>query len=46
MTRWPIPLPGKTGAVIIVPNDVNADDWTMIDTIVKAYIARVAKVAQ
>jgi len=46
MTRWPIPIPGKTGAVIIVPTDINEDDWMMIDTVVRAYIARAAKMAQ
>jgi hypothetical protein len=46
MTRWPIPIPGKTNAVILVPSDVNIDDWSMIDTVVRAYIDRATKAAQ
>lgn len=46
MTKWPIPIPGKESAVILVPNDISEDDWGMIDTVVRAYIARAAKAAQ
>src|SRR5207247_7879730 len=31
VTRWPIPIPGKANALIMVPNDIDLDDWSMID---------------
>ena len=38
MTRWPIPIPGKATATIIVPADIDTDDWSMITNVVNAYI--------
>jgi hypothetical protein len=42
-TRWPIPIPGKANALIIVPNDIDLDDWSMIDSVVRAFITLALK---
>ena len=42
-TRWRIPVPGKATVTIVVPNDLDEEDWTMIDAMVRAWIARLVK---
>jgi hypothetical protein len=41
--RFSIPVPGKASATIIVPSDVTAEDWRMLDVMMQAYIQRMQK---
>lgn len=43
MTRFPVPIPGKPGATISVPENITEDEWLMINTYVSTYIALEAK---
>lgn len=38
--RFEIPLPGKHSAKIIVPSGLDADNWTMLQVMLAAYIKR------
>jgi hypothetical protein len=38
--RFEIPLPGKRSAQIIVPTDIDADDWEMLQNMLMFYIKR------
>lgn len=38
--RFEIPLPGKPSAVVIVPKDLNADDWEMLTAMMAIYVKR------
>jgi hypothetical protein len=44
--RFQINVPGKRHATIMLPADVSGEDWTMIDLMMKAYVARLEKVAK
>ena len=41
MVRFQIPIPGKRSATVIVPNDLEPGDWTMLTTMLDAYIKRI-----
>lgn len=43
MTKFPVPIPGKQGATIIVPENITEDEWLMINTYVSTYITLQAK---
>ncbi len=38
--RFEIPIPGKTSVKVIVPRDLDADDWEMLQHMITAYIKR------
>jgi hypothetical protein len=38
--RFSIPIPGKEGAVISVPKDLEAEDWDMLSVMIETYIRR------
>ncbi len=38
--RFGFPIPDKSTASIILPADLSSEDWQMIDTMIRAYIAR------
>lgn len=38
--RFTIPIPNKRPATIIVPKDLDDDDWQMLDVMIDTYIAR------
>lgn len=38
--RFEVPIPGKPSAVVMVPNDLDADDWTMLSSMMTTYIER------
>jgi len=40
MERFQIPIPGKASATITIPKDLEPEDWNMLETMFKAYIAR------
>ncbi|MGE5534965.1 MAG: hypothetical protein ACM3W7_05565 [Acidobacteriota bacterium] len=44
--RFHIPIPGKKSALIVVPRNLTPDDWDMLQTMLKAYIARLQKLTQ
>jgi hypothetical protein len=41
--RFTIPIPGKDAAVIVVPRDLDADDWDMLSLMIETYIKRLRK---
>jgi hypothetical protein len=40
MVRFQIPIPGKPHATVIVPRDLEPEDWTMLTMMLDAYIKR------
>jgi hypothetical protein len=44
--KFEINVPGKRHATIVLPADVSSDDWTMIDIMMKAYVARLEQSAK
>lgn len=38
--RFEIPIPGKRSVRVIVPRDLDADDWTMLQSMITVYINR------
>jgi len=38
--RFEIPIPGKSSVKVIVPNDLDADDWEMLQSVFVVYIRR------
>lgn len=38
--RFEIPVPGKSSVKVIVPNDLDADDWEMLQSMITVYIKR------
>jgi hypothetical protein len=44
--QFSIPIPGKAAATITVPKGLDADDWTMLEQMIKQYIERLRKLAQ
>jgi Family of unknown function (DUF5343) len=38
--RFEIPIPGKRSVRVIVPSDLDADDWTMLQSMITVYINR------
>lgn len=38
--RFEVPIPGKPSAVVMVPDDLDADDWEMLNTMMTTYISR------
>lgn len=38
--RFEIPIPGKTSVKVIVPGDLDADDWEMLQSMISVYIKR------
>jgi len=38
--RFEVPIPGKPSAVVMVPDDLDADDWTMLSSMMTTYIER------
>lgn len=38
--RFEVPIPGKPSAVVIVPGNLDADDWTMLSQMMTIYIGR------
>ena len=38
--RFEVPIPGKPSAVVMVPDDLDADDWSMLSTMMTTYIER------
>ena len=38
--RFEIPIPGKKSVRVIVPSDLDADDWTMLQSMITVYINR------
>ena len=38
--RFEIPIPGKTSVRVIVPSDLDADDWEMLQSMISVYIKR------
>ncbi|MDN2679343.1 DUF5343 domain-containing protein [Janthinobacterium sp. SUN033] len=38
--RFEIPIPGKTSVKVIVPGDLDADDWEMLQSMITVYIKR------
>jgi hypothetical protein len=38
--RFEIPIPGKSSVKVIVPNDLDADDWEMLQSMITVYIKR------
>lgn len=41
--KFQLPVPGKRHATIWLPGDVSSEDWSMIDLMMKAYVARLEK---
>ena len=41
--QFSIPIPGKSSASISVPKGLDADDWEMLEAMIKQYIARLRK---
>ena len=41
--KFAFPIPGKASATIFVPGDLAAEDWQMVDSMVRAYIQRTEK---
>jgi hypothetical protein len=44
--RFEVPIPGKPSAVVMVPDDLDADDWTMLSAMMTTYIERWKKFKQ
>jgi len=44
--KFSFPIPGKTAARIVLPVDISTDDWEMINTMMRAYVARLEKSSQ
>jgi hypothetical protein len=38
--RFEIPIPGKRSVRVTVPSDLDADDWTMLQSMITVYINR------
>jgi hypothetical protein len=38
--RFEIPIPGKSSVQVIVPSDLDADDWEMLQSMINVYIKR------
>ncbi|WP_462370425.1 DUF5343 domain-containing protein [Oxalobacter formigenes] len=38
--RFEIPIPGKSSVQVIVPKNLDADDWSMLQSMIQAYINR------
>ncbi len=38
--RFEVPIPGKPSAVVLVPDDLDADDWEMLNSMMTTYISR------
>lgn len=38
--RFEVPIPGKPSAVVMVPDDLDADDWSMLSSMMTTYIER------
>lgn len=38
--RFEIPIPGKASVKVIVPSDLDADDWEMLQSMISVYIRR------
>lgn len=38
--RFEVPIPGKPSATVIVPDDLDADDWEMLSSMMTTYINR------
>lgn len=38
--RFEIPIPGKSSVKVIVPHDLDADDWEMLQSMITVYIKR------
>lgn len=38
--RFEVPIPGKKSVRVIVPSDLDADDWTMLQSMITVYINR------
>ena len=38
--RFMIPIPGKDPAIITIPRNLDADDWTMLSVMIETYIRR------
>lgn len=38
--RFEVPVPGKRSVTVIVPNDLDAEDWAMLNVMMSAYIER------
>lgn len=38
--RFEVPIPGKPSAVVMVPDDLDADDWAMLSSMMTTYIER------
>ncbi len=38
--RFEVPIPGKPSAVVIVPDDLDGDDWEMLSAMMTTYINR------
>lgn len=38
--RFEIPIPGKSSVKVIVPGDLDADDWEMLQSMITVYIKR------
>jgi hypothetical protein len=38
--RFEIPIPGKSSVKVIVPKDLDADDWEMLSAMITTYISR------
>jgi hypothetical protein len=41
--RFSLPIPGKPSVALVLPADLELDDWTMVDAMVKAYVQRRSK---
>ncbi len=41
--RFTLPIPGKPSVALVLPADLELDDWTMVDSMVKAYVQRRSK---
>lgn len=41
--KFIIPIPGKPPATVLVPRNLDADDWEMVQTIMATYITRMRK---
>lgn len=38
--RFEVPVPGKRSVTVMVPNDLDAEDWAMLNVMMSAYIER------
>lgn len=38
--RLEVPIPGKPSVVVMVPDDMDAEDWSMLNTMMTTYIER------